>query len=156
MLTIDFWKSWLIIKKAKNSSSNKNVVKSFIFSFTILQNWKKFLFFMTSLKHIYIFFHSRYKDELFLNSLKFFRHTLMKRNIEIIDFDLDDPCIWIHTEKINEFYNKIESIRKISPFKTFFDQKIKSFSEIINNNIELMLFINLLKIIIIIIQNCLI
>ena len=69
--------------KIKIKDLNKNILKTFIFAFTLLQNSISLEKFETNLKYIFHIFNSKSQNELFVDSLTRIRSQLANRDIDI-------------------------------------------------------------------------
>jgi hypothetical protein len=120
-----------MITKAKKVCKSKNVLKSFIFAFTILQNSTDFAHFLNMLKQIYIFFNSEYHSHAFLEALSQIREELVNRETNACKIKLNDSLLDEADLKYDDFDNSIQSIKKSSPFGIYFAKKLAQYKQLV-------------------------
>ena len=120
-----------ISKKAKTITGNlkngKNISKTFLFAFSLLQNSSSLIEFEENLKNIFHIFNQRTETEIFLKALTKIRKKLTNRKIEThVNDELFSDNQKNETE--NAFFSKtlIGSLSKNSPY-------VNHFHQIVNN-----------------------
>ena len=125
-----------ITKARKLSKIPDNVITTFIYLFSLLQNSTSIDQFNLYLKQIYIIFHQPKETKLVLISLKKLCNSVLKRKLSNVIYEIDENT---DEKELNEESNVIisdveyENYKKESPFSIYFDKLITSFSKLIRN-----------------------
>ena len=123
-----------IIKKTKKITSDKIVRKSFVFSFSLLQNSTEISQIETVLFHIYTLFMSETFDEQVAVSLSFLKNEISRRDNNefkintLLNKDAEDENEKANIYIWNDDMNKAE-IKKNSPFLKYYENIFQHFQK---------------------------
>lgn len=125
-----------LVKKTKKIDLEPNIRTFFIFCFTLLQNSVSIIQFNNYLLNIKNIFDNNQKTSALYYSLSTIRIEIQNRNLDKLDFSSfeNETC---SINKSNECKKNIddspletiESIKKTSPFSSYFDNILKSFHD---------------------------
>ncbi len=134
-----------ITKARKLNKIPKNVITTFIYLFSLLQNATSVDEFNLYLKQIYILFNQPKETKLVLISLKKLCNSVLKRKLSNVIYEMDETTDENELNELNELNEadvilsnvEYDNYKKESPFTLYFDKLVNSFSKLIKNRKKL-------------------
>ena len=132
------------IKKTEGVHCSKQVKRTFIYSFTLVQNSDSMMQIDLHLFNIFNIFNNKYYDESVITAIKYLASELRKRNLGKIDIEIERlPDEKVRDSQFNDLINSSnifigvnheKSIKESSPFTEYYKKEINKYKIVLVKN----------------------